>query len=93
MLARLLALVLSAAAVVAMVAIVGCGSLGGGDYPTKQVTYLIPFDPGRTIGPRSKAAATLSREKLGTEGNYHYKAGGGGAIGWGELVRAKPDAT
>lgn len=74
-----------------MLALAGCGALGGDKYPGKQVTYLIPFDPGGQSDREARRQQPYLEKSLGQKVIIDYKAGGGGAIGWSELVRAKPD--
>lgn len=60
-------------------------------FPAKQLTYLICFDPGG----QSDRVAHIQRgplaELLGQKVVIEHKVGGGGAVGWRELVNAKPD--
>ncbi len=60
-------------------------------YPTKQITYMIPFDPGGQSDREARRQQPLLEKSLGQKVVIDYKVGGGGAVGWAELVRAKPD--
>ena len=46
---------------------------------------------GRTVGPRGAAAAAAPGKSVGQKIIIDYKVGGGGAVGWSQLVRARPD--
>jgi tripartite-type tricarboxylate transporter receptor subunit TctC len=60
-------------------------------YPTRQLTYLIPFDPGGQSDVEARRQQTHLARILGQQVIIDYKVGGGGAIGWRELVKSKPD--
>ncbi|MBZ4688643.1 MAG: bug family protein [Clostridiales bacterium] len=61
------------------------------DFPTKPITYIIPFNPGGQSDVEARRQQPLLEEALGTKINITYKAGGGGAVGWTELIHTKPD--
>jgi tripartite-type tricarboxylate transporter receptor subunit TctC len=75
--------------------IAGCGALGGAggttDFPTKQVTYMIPFAPGGQSDREARRQQPLLEKALGQKVVIDYKEGAGGALGWTELARAKAD--
>ncbi|MEW5934359.1 MAG: tripartite tricarboxylate transporter substrate binding protein [Bacillota bacterium] len=60
-------------------------------YPTKQITYLVCFDPGGQSDREARRQQPHLERILGQKVLIDYKVGGGGALGWSELVRAKPD--
>ena len=60
-------------------------------YPTRQITYLICFDPGGQSDREARRQQPHLDKILGQKVIIDYKVGGGGALGWRELVRAKPD--
>jgi tripartite-type tricarboxylate transporter receptor subunit TctC len=60
-------------------------------YPSRQLTYLITFDPGGQSDREARRQQTHLSKILGQQVIVDYKVGGGGALGWKELVRAKPD--
>ena len=59
-------------------------------YPTRQINYMVCFDPG---GQSDRGARHHRRpgEFLGQKVIIDYKVGGGGALGWRELTPPKPD--
>ncbi|MGW8186002.1 MAG: tripartite tricarboxylate transporter substrate binding protein [Desulfobacterales bacterium] len=61
------------------------------DFPTKPIKFLIPFNPGG----QSDVAVLLLRpgleEYLKVNIVPQYQPGGGGAVGWAMLARAKKD--
>lgn len=60
-------------------------------YPTKGITYMIPFDPGGQSDREARRQQPYLEKSLGQKVTIEYKVGGGGAVGWAELVRQKPD--
>ncbi len=60
-------------------------------FPTRQITYTICFDPGgqsdRVARLQQPHLDRLFKQKVIID----YKVGGGGALGWKELARGKPD--
>ena len=60
-------------------------------YPTRQISYLICFDPGGQSDREARRQQPHLDRILGQKVIIDYKVGGGGALGWRELVRAKPD--
>ena len=61
------------------------------DYPTKAITYLTTFNPGGQSDREARRQQPLLESILGQKVIVDYKVGGGGALGWSELVRSKPD--
>jgi tripartite-type tricarboxylate transporter receptor subunit TctC len=60
-------------------------------YPTRQITYLVCFDPGGQSDREARRQQPLLEKVLGQKVIIDYKIGGGGALGWRELTKAKPD--
>jgi tripartite-type tricarboxylate transporter receptor subunit TctC len=60
-------------------------------YPSKPITYLVTFNPGGQSDREARRQQPLLEKILGEKVIVDYKVGGGGALGWSELVRAKPD--
>ena len=85
-------LILAVAAVLVIAA--GMSALpawAAADYPTKQITYLICFDPGGQSDREARRQQPHLERILKQKVLIDYKVGGGGALGWRELTRAKPD--
>ncbi|ANS78123.1 Tricarboxylate transport protein TctC [Serinicoccus hydrothermalis] len=70
-----------------------CG--GGGDpaadYPTKRIDYVLPFDPGGESDITARLQQEPLEEALGQSVSISYQPGAGGALGWSELTRSRPD--
>jgi tripartite-type tricarboxylate transporter receptor subunit TctC len=60
-------------------------------YPARQITYMVCFDPGGQSDREARRQAPLLEKILGQKVIIDYKIGGGGALGWRELTKAKPD--
>lgn len=60
-------------------------------YPTKPVAYLVRFDPGGQSDREARRQQPHLERLLGQKILIDYKVGGGGALGWRELVKSRPD--
>ena len=60
-------------------------------YPTRSISYLICFDPGGQSDRVARLQQPHLSRILGQKVLIDYKVGGGGSLGWRELVRGKPD--
>jgi tripartite-type tricarboxylate transporter receptor subunit TctC len=80
-----------AVALVVFVVMAAVPAFAATDYPTKQVTYQITFDPGGQSDREARRQQPHLERILGQKVLIDYKVGGGGALGWRELTRSKPD--
>ncbi len=78
------------AALLALLAAASCAAWAQA-YPTKPVTYLVTFDPGGQSDREARRQQPHLERLLGQKILIDYKVGGGGALGWRELVKSKPD--
>lgn len=86
---------------IALAMLAGCGKSADSNkntaeskqdkYPTKPISYLIPFDPGGLNDRAGRLHQPEFEKMMGTKMVFDYKPGGGGAVGWAELVKSKPD--
>lgn len=67
------------------------GQTEGEDYPSKPITYIIPFNPGGQSDITAQYQKPELEEALGTSVVIKYAPGAGGAVGWANLVKTKPD--
>lgn len=75
----------------ALVAVMLPGSVFSADYPSKALTYLICFNPGGESDITARIQEQPLKKFFGQEVVVTYKIGGGGSVGWSELIRSKPD--
>jgi tripartite-type tricarboxylate transporter receptor subunit TctC len=73
--------------------VVGCrsGSTDGQAYPSRPLTYLVPWDAGGGTDTASRALAAVLKEALGQPVNVVNRTGGGGVVGHLALAQARPD--
>jgi tripartite-type tricarboxylate transporter receptor subunit TctC len=60
-------------------------------FPEKPVTYQIPFGPGGQSDLEARRQQPLLEKALGEKMIVQYKPGGGGSVGWADLIQQKPD--
>ncbi len=60
-------------------------------FPDKPINYLLAFDPGGESDITARLQQKALEDVLGVKVIISYKTGGGGASGWSELVRSRPD--
>ncbi len=61
------------------------------DYPTKGVSYVIPFGPGGESDITARHQQPFFKKLFGQDLIISYKPGGGGAVGWAQLNKMKGD--
>jgi tripartite-type tricarboxylate transporter receptor subunit TctC len=79
------------ATLLAGLGIAGRSFAGEMPYPTRQITYLVVFDPGGQSDVEARRQQPLLEKALGQKVIVTYKPGGGGALGWADMVRGRPD--
>jgi len=75
----------------AIFAMVWAGAVGAADYPNKRLTYVICFNPGGESDITARIQEAALKKHFRQDLVITYKIGGGGALGWSELVQSKPD--
>ena len=80
-----------AAAAGAFMAITAGGAANAADYPEHDITFIVPYSPGGGSDQQARRLQPGLEKALGVGIRIVYKEGGGGAIGFNELARAKPD--
>ncbi|WP_084731622.1 Bug family tripartite tricarboxylate transporter substrate binding protein [Microvirga vignae] len=61
------------------------------DYPSRDITFIVPFNPGGSSDPLSRAFAAQLEKALSRNVNVENKPGGSATIGTNLVVRANPD--
>jgi tripartite-type tricarboxylate transporter receptor subunit TctC len=62
-------------------------------FPTRQLAYLVCFDPGGQSDRGARLYQPHLDKVLGQKVIIDYKVGGGGALGWRELAPPSPTAA
>ncbi len=75
------------------VVITGCGVLGSSqEYPSRKITFIVPYPPGGSSDPISRQYAEQLEGILGDSVVVeNHGAGGTGVIGTSDVVQAEPD--
>ncbi|WP_237216320.1 Bug family tripartite tricarboxylate transporter substrate binding protein [Falsiroseomonas oryziterrae] len=60
-------------------------------WPARPVTLVVPWAPGGSNDVVARLVAPVLAERLGQSVVVENRAGGGGSIGMGQVVRARPD--
>ncbi len=61
------------------------------EYPNRPITWLVAFAPGGQSDVEARRLQPHLERLLGVRILVEYRTGGGGAVGWSELARARPD--
>jgi tripartite-type tricarboxylate transporter receptor subunit TctC len=77
--------------VIALVAFAGIASAQAQNYPSRQITLIVPFPPGGSTDVASRIMAEHMRARLGQPVVIENVGGAGGSIAVGRLARAAPD--
>ena len=80
----------TATATVAL-ALTGASTAAAQDFPTRAVTIVVPYSVGGTTDIVARLVGKVASETLGQSVVVENKVGASGAIGWGDVARAKPD--
>ena len=82
-------IVTAMAGVVLAAAAVGSAQAAG--FPEKDITFIVPYKPGGGSDAQARRLQAGLEKNLGVKIRIVYKTGGGGAVGFNELYRSKPD--
>ena len=83
--------VLSVIAGLAMVLCIGIGVAAGAEYPTKEITYIIAFNPGGESDIEFRIMQPFLEKSFGVRFIPEYKPAAGGALAWNFTASAAPD--
>jgi len=82
-------------AAVLVVAVVGAAAANGvaedASFPSKNITYMVPFNPGGQSDITAQYQKEMLEEALGVSMVIKHVAGAGGAVGWASLAKSNPD--
>ena len=68
-----------------------CNQPGNKSYPSRPVSFLVPWAPGGMTDLSSRAMAASLQNVLGTPVNVVNRTGGGGVVGHTAISQAQPD--
>lgn len=60
-------------------------------FPGKSIVYQIPFNPGGQSDLEARRQQPMLEKELGVKVIIQYKPGGGGSVGWANLMQQKPN--
>ena len=73
-------------------ACLGGAAFGQADnYPSRSITFIVPYGPAGSTDPVSRQFVSQLEKVLGVDINIENKPGGSGTLGFGIVMRAKPD--
>ena len=78
-------------AAIALVLFAGIASAQAQNYPSRQITLIVPFPPGGSTDVAARIMAEHMRARLGQPVVIENVGGAGGSIAVGRLARAAPD--
>src|SRR5512145_494450 len=76
---------------IALVVFAGIASAQAQNYPSRQITLIVPFPPGGSTDVAARILAEHMRPLLGQPVVIENVGGAGGSIGVGRVARAAPD--
>ena len=76
---------------IALVVFAGIASAQAQNYPSRQITLIVPFPPGGSTDVAARILAEHMRARLGQPVVIENVGGAGGSIAVGRLARAAPD--
>jgi tripartite-type tricarboxylate transporter receptor subunit TctC len=68
-----------------------CGVASAADFPTRQITFIVPYTPGGTTDIVARAAGQKLTERFGHPVVVENRPGAGGNIGMEAVAKAAPD--
>jgi tripartite-type tricarboxylate transporter receptor subunit TctC len=78
-------------ALAAALALTSAGSAAAQVYPSRPVTFVVPFAPGGGTDTVARIVAQAVSPALGQPTLVENRTGGAGTVGWGSVARAAPD--
>ena len=71
----------------------GCqpGDTSPASFPSRPISYLVPWNPGGGTDTVSRALAAVLQKELGESANVINRTGGGGVVGHLAIAQARPD--
>lgn len=88
-----LATILGRAALAGLATVAAMGALPAvaQSWPTKPVTFVVPFPPGGSVDPLARLLGARLSASLGQQFLVENKTGASGSIGTGQVAKSTPD--
>ena len=80
-----------AALAAAALVLAACDLVGGGAYPNKEITIVVPFSAGGPTDTVTRLVAESMSKELGQQIVVENAGGAGGTLGAGKVAQAAPD--
>lgn len=61
------------------------------EYPSRDITFIVPYAPGGSTDPISRQIASQLEKEFKRTVNVENKPGGSATVGVGQVIRSKPD--
>jgi len=71
--------------------VVFTGLAMAGQFPSESIVYQIPFNPGGQSDLEARRQQPMLEKEFGAKVIVEYKPGGGGSVGWANLMQQKPN--
>src|SRR5688572_24121609 len=71
--------------------LIACAAPAFAAYPTRPVTFIVPWGAGGGTDAVGRMMATLLERDLGQPVNVVNRTGGSGVVGHGAIANARPD--
>jgi tripartite-type tricarboxylate transporter receptor subunit TctC len=88
---RLPRLRFGAALAIGLLLVAACGGSGGGDYPDREITFVVPFSAGGPTDTVTRLIAEPMGAELGQRIVVQNVEGAGGTVAAGQVANDRPD--
>jgi tripartite-type tricarboxylate transporter receptor subunit TctC len=75
----------------ALLLVSACGGSGGGDYPDREITFVVPFSAGGPTDTVTRLVAEPMGRELGQRIVVQNVEGAGGTVAAGQVANDRPD--
>src|SRR5690242_9311537 len=76
---------------VAALVLIGCAAAAADDFPSRQITIVVPFAAGGPSDAMARLIAQAMSDRTGTRVLVENLPGAGGTVGSARVARAEPD--
>lgn len=79
------------ATVLASVAVIGSTGAAMAEWPEREITFIVPYNPGGSTDPVSRVFADQLSKVLGVNVIVENRPGASATVGTGAVIRSEPD--